>query len=59
MTGLTPLSLQVSVHGTLCPAEDITALESVHIAILLAGATFQNADLGAFIKQHKLERHFK
>jgi len=61
-----PLKIVVSGIGELLPADDITPLESAHIAMLLGAASLRLGAIGynfmdyaTFIKEHKLERHFK
>lgn len=54
-----PLKIVFDKHGTLSPCEDITPLESIHLSMVLICATARIAvDYDAFIKEHKLERHF-
>jgi hypothetical protein len=56
-----------TIHGAtlaLCPMEDVSPLESVHIAALLTfmanmGPTGCLYDWEAYVDLHRLQRHFK
>jgi hypothetical protein len=60
-----PLTIEILGAGVLQPQDDITPLESAHIAMLLCGASWSGrigqhfVDCAGFIKEHALERHFK
>lgn len=53
------IKFYVNGYGYLTPKKDVTALEAVHLNLLVA-AVMNNpvADYSYYIKAHDLERHF-
>jgi hypothetical protein len=49
----------VNGFGYLTPKNDVTALEAVHLNLVIAAVTNNpTGDFQNYIKQHNLERHF-
>ena len=49
----------VNGYGYLSPKNDVTALESVYLSLLIAAVGADtSADYSSYVKTHNLERHF-
>lgn len=55
-----PLNISFSDIGSLKPTEDITAREAVLLQMMLCCSSVNSyVDFPLFVKENKLERHFK
>lgn len=54
------VGVHIGPYGYVEPAQDITPREAVQLCMLLACASCgAHVDYEAFVKEHRLERHFK